>query len=192
MNYFMFLAVYVAASVASQFLTSTPLHLFDIGSVPIWLPLSAVTLVPLVDVLRSFTQNQAEKEGRHFKTVASQMMTLTLAVAGLCVIFLGLPLPIFMGVLLAVTFGGLADVLVFKRMGRYFTSPVKRMMFSNAAATLLGSGIVFLVAFTDVVFAGNPLAVPYMNAVVGWLTQSTFIWASSIAIAFGLNRLMHK
>lgn len=113
-------------------------------------------------------------------------------IAGLCVAFLGLPLPIFVGVLLAVTFGGLADVLVFKRMGEFFTSPIKRMAVSNAAATLLGSGIVFLVAFTDLIFPDNELAKPYLHAVTGWLTQSTFIWASSLVIASLLNKLKRK
>lgn len=192
MNYLTLLAIYVLASVASQFLTSTPLHLFDIGSIPIWLPLSAVTLVPLVDVLRSFTQSQAEREGRGFPTVAKQMMLLTMVVSGLCVAFAGLPLPIFVGVFAAVTIGGFVDVMVFKRMGQYFTSPVKRMAFSNAGATLVGSGIVFFVAFTDLVFANNPLAVPYVNAVAGWLTQSVFIWVSSITIGHVLNKYGFK
>lgn len=183
-NYYTLLGLYVLASVASQFLTSTPIHLLTIASVPVWMPLSSLTIVPLVDVLRSFTQAQAEREGRGFKNVARQMLILTTAVAGLCVIFLGLPLPIFMGVLLAVTIGGAVDVLVFRRMGKLFTSPVKRMAFSNAGATLVGSGIVFLVAFTDLIFPSNPLAVPYLHAVVGWLTQSAFIWASGLTIAY--------
>ncbi len=120
------------------------------------------------------------------------MLSGSFGVAALCVAFLGLPLPIFIGVLLAVTFGGLADVLVFKRMGEFFTSPIKRMAVSNAAATLLGSGIVFLVAFTDLIFPNNELAKPYLHAVTGWLTQSTFIWASSLVIAAMLNKLKRK
>ncbi|EIV8503580.1 hypothetical protein V4F55_000981 [Vibrio parahaemolyticus] len=156
------------------------------------MPLSALTLVPLVDVLRSFTQAQSERENRDFKKVSLQMLSGSFGVAALCVAFLGLPLPIFIGVLLAVTFGGLADVLVFKRMGEFFTSPLKRMAVSNAAATLLGSGIVFLVAFTDLIFPNNELAKPYLHAVTGWLTQSTFIWASSLVIAAMLNKLKRK
>ncbi len=181
--------LYVLASVASLFLTSTPLHLLTVAGVPIWLPLSSLTLVPLVDVLRSFTQAQSEREGIGFKKASLQMLVSSLGLSAFCVAYLGLPLPIFVGVLLAVTFGGLADVLVFKRMGKFFTSPVKRMAVSNAAATLLGSGIVFLTAFTDLIFTNNPLAKPYLHAVTGWLTQSTFIWASSLVIAALLNKL---
>lgn len=189
MQYIYWLAIYIALSVASQFLSTTPLHLFSIGDIPFWLPLSAVTLVPLVDVCRSFTQDQAEREGKPFSTVGTQMMVLTMLVSGLCVMFAGLPLPIFAGVLLAVTFGGAADILVFKHMGKFFTSPVKRMAVSNAAATLLGSGIVFFVAFTNHVFPENPLAKPDLHAFVGWLCQSFFIWSSGLMIAYGLNKI---
>lgn len=184
MQYIYWLGLYIAASVSSQFLTTTPIELAVIAGVAIWLPLSALTLIPLVDVLRSFTQDQAERQNLNFKTVGTQMMVLTLVASGLCVMFAGLPLPIFVGVLLAVTFGGAADILVFKRMGKFFTSPVKRMAVSNACATLLGSGIVFAVAFTDLVFAGNPMAKPYFDAAVGWITQSGFIWTASLLIAY--------
>lgn len=184
--------LYITASVLSQALTTQPIHLLTLAGVPIWMPLSALTLVPLVDVLRSFTQARSEIEKRSFRRVSFQMLGGSFLIAGLCVAFLGLPLPIFVGVLLAVTFGGLADVLVFKRMGEFFTSPIKRMAVSNAAATLLGSGIVFLVAFTDLIFPDNELAKPYLHAVTGWLTQSTFIWASSLVIASLLNKLKRK
>ncbi|MGL6099714.1 MAG: hypothetical protein ACRC0G_08800, partial [Fusobacteriaceae bacterium] len=59
--------LYIIASVAGMFLTSTPIELFTISDVAIWLPLSALTIVPMVDVLRSFTQDAAEKVGMTFK-----------------------------------------------------------------------------------------------------------------------------
>lgn len=188
--YAIWLLFYVGLTIASQFLTSTPIELAVVAGVAIWLPLSALTIVPMVDVARSFTQNQAEKQGLAFKNVGTQMMVLTMLVSGLCVMFAGLPLPIFVGVLLAVTFGGMADILVFRRMGKFFKSPVKRMAVSNACATLLGSGIVFAVAFTDLVFKENPMAKPYFDAMIGWLTQSTFIWVASILIAIVMNKIV--
>lgn len=190
MKYIHWLTLYIIASIFAQFLTSTPIALATIAGVAIWLPLSALTLVPLVDVLRSFTQNQAERQGLAFKTVGTQMMVLTTIASALCVVFAGLPLPIFVGVLLAVTIGGAVDILVFKRVGQYFTSPVKRMAISNACATLLGSGIVFVVAFTDIVFTNNPLAKPYFDAAVGWFTQSVFIWSSGMVIAYFTSLLV--
>lgn len=193
MKYFvMWFVAYISLSIASQFLTSTPFELFTIAGVAIWMPLSALTLVPLVDVFRSFTQNSAEKVGLDFKRVATMMLVTTLVVSFLCVQFAGLPLPIFAGVLAAVTIGGALDILVFRRMGKFFTSPVKRMAVSNLVATLVGSGIVFLVAFTDVVFTENALAKPYLDAVVGWLSQSTFIWLSSIALAFVTSKFIKE
>lgn len=191
LNYYWLLFFYVAASVASQFLTTTPVHLFNVGSVAFWLPLSAVTLVPLVDVLRCFTQHQAEREGLLFKHVAPTMLITSLAVSGLCVMYLGLPVQIFTAVLAAITIGGAVDLLVFRHMGKLFKSPVKRMAVSNLMATLTGSGIVFAVAFTDLFFTDNPLARTYDEAVVGWLTQSMFIWLAGIVIAIVMNRL-HK
>lgn len=184
MIYYMFLTAYILFSVLSQFLTSTPIELLTIAGIPIWMPLSALTLVPLVDVMRSFTQDAAERKGMTFRSTASQMLGLSLLASGLCVIFAGLPLPIFVGVLLAVTIGGVVDVLVFRRMGKWFKTPAARMMFSNFAATIVGSGIVFFVAFTDLLFVDNALARPLFDVTVGWLAQSAFIWAAGSVIAW--------
>lgn len=189
MTYFVLLGCYILASVASQFLTTTPIELMTLFGVPIWMPLSALTLVPLVDVLSSFTQDAAEKKGQSFKVTVRQILGLSLTASGLCVIFAGLPVQIFVGVLLAITFGGIVDILVFHKMGKWFTNPASRMMFSNAAATLLGSGIVFFVAFTDLLFTDNPFARPMDEVVVGWLAQSTFIWLAACIIAWSLQVL---
>ena len=175
-------AIYIVSSIVSMFLTSTPIELFTVAGVAIWLPLSALTLVPLVDVMRSFTQDAAEKVGIPFKKTATLMLSVSMVVAFLCVLFAGLPLPIFVGVLAAVTIGGAADILVFRKMGEFFKSPVARMAFSNFAATIIGSGIVFFVAFTDWFFTNNAMARPINEVVVGWLAQSVFIWASSIVL----------
>ncbi|MGL5581566.1 MAG: hypothetical protein ACRDCE_11465 [Cetobacterium sp.] len=188
-TYFVFFVTYVALSIISMFLTSTPVELFTVFDVAIWLPLSAVTLVPLVDVMRSFTQDAAEKAGMTFKETATQMLVTSMSVAFLCVLFAGLPLPIFVGVLAAVTIGGAADILVFRHMGKYFTNPAARMLFSNFAATIIGSGIVFFVAFTDWFFEPSFLTKPVNEVVVGWLAQSLFIWISSVAIGFTLNAM---
>lgn len=189
--FFILLAAYVCLSVASQFLTSKPLHITDIAGVAIWLPLSAVTLVPMVDVMRSFTQHAAEKAEFSFKRTFWTMFGCSMGASALAT-FAGLPLPIFVGVLAAITFGGLADILVFRKMGEYFKSPVARMAFSNCAATFLGSGIVFAVAFTDLVFANNPLATTYFNAMVGWLCQSFFIWGASVGLGAVTDKVLAK
>ena len=192
MKYYYWLFFYITASVLSQFLTSTPLHLFDIGSINIWMPLSALTVVPLVDVLRCFTQHQAENERRKPKTVMLQMMILSLLAALLCVIFAGLPLPIFVGVLAAIASGNVVDFFTFRFMRRFTQHPVLRMAGSNLITTLVGSGLVFLIAFTDLFFKSNPLAQTTGAAITGWLSQSFFIWVSGIAIAFTLNKLRGK
>ena len=181
--------IYIVSSVVSMFLTTTPIELFTVSGVAIWLPLSALTLVPLVDVMRSFTQDAAEKVGITFKKTATLMLSISMIVAFLCVLFAGLPLPIFVGVLAAVTVGGAADILVFRKMGEFFKSPVARMAFSNFAATIIGSGIVFFVAFTDWFFANNVLARPIHEVVVGWLAQSLFIWASSIVLGAVVEKI---
>lgn len=181
--------IYIVSSVVSMFLTTTPIELFTVSGVAVWLPLSALTLVPLVDVMRSFTQDAAEKVGITFKKTATLMLSISMIVAFLCVLFAGLPLPIFVGVLAAVTVGGAADILVFRKMGEFFKSPVARMAFSNFAATIIGSGIVFFVAFTDWFFANNVLARPIHEVVVGWLAQSLFIWASSIVLGAVVEKI---
>lgn len=183
-------ALYLIAGLASQFLTSTPFELFTLAGVAIWMPLSALTIVPLVDVLRSFTQHHTERAGWSFRKTFLAMFASSTILSGLAVIFGGLPLPIFVGVLAAVTIGGAADILVFRHVGKWFKNPVSRMVFSNFAATFIGSGIVFLTAFTDIIFSNNPLAMPYFNAMVGWLAQSTFIWASSVGIGTLLQKFL--
>ncbi|MGL4999116.1 MAG: hypothetical protein ACRC5T_09135, partial [Cetobacterium sp.] len=73
--------------------------------------------------------------------------------------------------------------------GQWFKSPVARMVFSNFAATIIGSGIVFFVAFTDWFFINNSMARPVHEVVVGWLAQSFFIWASSIALGVAVEKV---
>lgn len=181
--YLILLCLYLVASIASQFLSTTPVELGSVLGVDIWLPLSAVTLIPLVDVLRSFTQDAAEKEGRSFKEVAMTMFFLTFSLTGICVIYAALPLPVFVGVLAAVTLGGVADVCVFRYVRKWFKNPAARMTFSNFAATFLGSSIFFFVAFTNYVFPENPIAVSDKEAVVGCITQSLAVWAGGVTLA---------
>lgn len=191
-KYITFLLTYLSLSIASMFLTTKPIELFPLFDVAVWIPLSALTLVPLVDVMRSFTQDAAEKASLTFQQTAIQMLGLSLGIAALCVIFAGLPVQIFVGVLLAVTIGGAADVLVFRKMGKWFTNPIHRMVFSNFAATIVGSGIVFFVAFTDWFFPASSLTRPVHEVVVGWLAQSLFIWASGICIGTMLQWFRSK
>lgn len=192
MQFFILFTIYIVASVASQFLTSTPIDFGTFMGVPIWMPLSAFTLVPLVDVMRSFTQDAAEERGMTFKTTFRLMFVTSMVAAGLCVIFAGLPLPIFVGVLSAITIGGALDIIIFKHMGKFFKLAAARMMFSNFAATIVGSGIVFFIAFTDWFFVNNSLARPIHEVVVGWLVQSLFIWASGSVIAWVLQWFKSK
>lgn len=191
-KYITFLLTYLSLSITSMFLTTKPIELFTVFDVAVWLPLSALTLVPLVDVMRSFTQDAAEKASLTFQQTAIQMLGLSLGITALCVIFAGLPVQIFVGVLLAVTIGGAADVLVFRKMGKWFTNPIHRMVFSNFAATIVGSGIVFFVTFTDWFFPASSLTRPVHEVVVGWLAQSLFIWASGICIGTMLQWFRSK
>lgn len=192
MNYLLWLGLYIIASIASQFLTSQPINLFTLHGYQIWMPLSALTVVPLVDVLRCFTQYQAEKEKRNPKTTIKQMLGLSMIGAALCVCFAGLPMPIFTGVLAAVTAGCFTDFLVFRAMGKIVDHPVKRMVVSNLVTTLVGSGLVFYIAFTDWFFPVSALTKSIGAVTVGWLAQSLFIWISGLIIATVLNKVVHK
>lgn len=191
-TYITLLIVYLASSIVSMFLTTKPIELFSIHGVAIWMPLSALTLVPLVDVMRSFAQDAAEKCNMTFRQTATQMLSLSLSIALLCVIFLGLPVQIFVGVVAAVTIGGAADILVFRHVGKWFSNPVVRMTFSNLAATLIGSGIVFFVAFTDWFFDASFLTRSTNEVVVGWLAQSLFIWVASIVLGSVIQTVKAK
>ncbi|HIF9256513.1 TPA: hypothetical protein ACX6Q6_003537 [Photobacterium damselae] len=192
MSYFLWLMLYILASVSSQFLTTQPINLFSLGNYNIWMPLSALTVVPLVDVLRCFTQYQSEKESRSPRTTMYQMLGLSTLAAGACVFFAGLPIPIFSGVLAAVTAGCFTDFLAFRAMGLITKHPVKRMVVSNLITTLVGSGLVFFIAFTDLVFPASQLTKPLDHVVVGWLSQSVFIWIAGLIIASIINKVLPK
>ena len=192
MSYLIWLGLYIAASVASQFLTSQPINLFDIGSYHIWMPLSALTVVPLVDVLRCFTQYQSELEKRSSRKTMLQMLGLSMLSAAVCVEFAGLPIQIFTGVLGAVTVGCFTDFIVFNAMSKVTKHPVKRMVVSNLVTTLIGSGVVLFTAFTDWIFPASSLTMPTDEVVVGWLSQSLFIWLSGLLIATCLNKVIKK
>lgn len=183
---------YILMSVASQFLTGMPITFGHLNGLELWLPLSAFTLVPMVDVLRSLTQDAAEKEGKTFKHVLSRMTGITLIISGVCVVLAGLPLPIFVGVLLAVTFGGIVDIGVFRLMRRVSSNPAIRMTVSNLGATLVGSGIVFFVAFSDLFFSGYPFTKAMPDVITGWLFQSLVIWISGTIISHLIQFLRGK
>lgn len=183
---------YILMSVASQFLTGTPITFGTFNGLELWLPLSAFTIVPLVDVLRSLTQDAAEKEGKTFKHVLSRMTVITMAISGVCVVVVGLPLPIFVGVLLAVTFGGVVDIGLFRLMRRVSDNPAIRMTVSNLGATLVGSGIVFFVAFSDLFFSGYPFTKAMPDVITGWLFQSLVIWISGTIISHLIQFIRSK
>lgn len=168
------------------------MNLFSIDGFNIWMPLSALTVVPMCDVLRCFTQYQAENERRDKKTTMMQMMWLSLIAALICVMFAGLPVPIFAGVLAAVCAGNVTDFITFNLLRKITKHPVKRMVVSNLITTLVGSGLVFLIAFTDILFTHNPLAKTASEATVGWLSQSLFIWITGLVLATVINKFRNK
>ena len=191
------LCLFSLASLASQYGSARPVDISWLFGAGWWLPLSAFTIIPFLDVMRSFTQHYAEQAEVPFKTSLRMMLIVPLTISLICTIIAGLPVTIFLAALAAVNLGGLVDILVFRVVNRISNKPYVRMMFSNLAATLIGSGLFFAIAFTNLVpaLAGivgidfvNPLVQD--NLVKGWFAQSMCIWVSSIVIGTALGKTL--
>ncbi len=181
-KYLIALVIFTAASIASQYGSTISVPLWG----NFWLPLSAFTVIPLLDVVRSFVQHYAEQSNMTLKQSAFQMLTIPLVVAFLFMIGAGLPMSIFLGAIAAVNIGGLFDIYIFRLAKRISEKPQIRMIFSNLAATLVGGAVFFAVAFTDLtVWLGlqEVNVVLRDNLVQGWLAQCMAIWVMGCSMA---------
>ena len=186
-KYLLWLFLFSAASVISQYGSAIPFSLGNWFGIDVWVPLSALSVIPLLDVSRSFVQHYAELAEVEFRKSLWHMLIIPSSVALVCSLTAGLPYTIFLGALVAVNLGGYIDIRVFRWVKFLSTKPHVRMRFSNAAATISGTAAFFVISFTDwpilLGLSHNELAKPAEVLVVGGIAQTAVIWVTGIVIA---------
>ncbi|MCL6270375.1 hypothetical protein M3P05_10630 [Sansalvadorimonas sp. 2012CJ34-2] len=186
-KYLLWLFLFSAASVISQYGSAIPFPLGTWLGIDVWVPLSALSVIPLLDVSRSFVQHYAELADVEFRKSLWHMLIIPSVVAFICSLTAGLPFTIFLGALVAVNVGGYIDIRVFRWAKVLSRKPHVRMRFSNAAATISGTTAFFIIAFTDwpmlIGFPHNELAKPASALLVGGIAQATVIWTAGVIMA---------
>lgn len=103
--------------------------------------------------------------------------------------FAGLPISIFLGALFATGVGGFIDVMTFKYVGKWIKEDQNRMAVSNFTATVTGSFIFFMIAFTplleqfgitNILNKGN-----YIDPAISSQIQAIVIYTIGVVIAQG-------
>ncbi|CAM3753610.1 hypothetical protein [Parendozoicomonas haliclonae] len=195
-KYGLWLIIFSAASVISQYGSTIPFSLGTWFGIDVWLPLSAITVIPLLDVGRSFVQHYAEQAEVPFRKTLFHMLTIPTTVAFFCSWKAGLPYPIFLGAIVAVNVGGYIDIRVFRWVRFISEKPHVRMRFSNAVATASGSLAFFLIAFTNWPVAlglpTNDLAKSWDMITVGIIAQACTIWVAGIVMAHIIAWLIER
>lgn len=193
-KYTLWLLFFSATSVASQYGSAIPFSLGTWFGVHVWVPLSAFSVIPLLDCSRSFVQHYAELADIPFRKSAWHMLLIPTSVAFVCSLTAGLPYTIFLGAMFAVTIGGYVDIRVFRWIRFVSRKPHIRMRFSNAAATVSGGSIFFAIAFTNwpllLGFAPNQLAKSFDALVVGCIAQSIIVWSAGVFIAHLMTQVI--
>lgn len=164
-----------------------------------WIPLHVITVIPLVDVSRSFSQHNAEKAGFSFRKTICLITVISFMVSLLSILKLNQPLHICLAALVSVNIGGSIDILIFRFVKKISKRPSFRMLFSNLAATLVGGAAFFSIAYTELLsWLLGLLDYQYQNDTImsnlvkGWISQSVFIWGSGILIASLIENITDK
>ncbi|MTI15507.1 hypothetical protein [Sansalvadorimonas verongulae] len=195
-KYLVWLALFSAASIACQYGAQVPFSLGTWFGIDIWVPFSALTVIPLLDVSRSFVQHYAEQARVEFRKSLWHMLLIPTSIAFVCSLIAGLPFTIFLGALVAVNVGGYIDIRVFRWARVLSSKPHVRMRFSNAAATTCGTYAFFLISFTDwpdqMGLFTNEIAKPFDVLVVGGFAQIVVVWCAGIAMAHVMAAILEK
>ena len=188
--YSIFLVLYASFSVAAQFGSATPVDLSFLFGEGWWVPLGTITLVPFVDVSRSFAQHYAEQTGMSTRVSFALMMSYSFLVSLGFSILGSLPVNICLATVVAVNIGGFVDLLIFRHAIQLSRKPHIRMLFSNLAAAFSGGALFYWIAFSDLLnHLANSVGLSYENPMImnhllkGWFCQSLSIWLSGVGMA---------
>lgn len=181
---------YLACSLLGQFGCAIPVDLSYIFGEGWWIPLGVITIVPMVDVSRSYTQYYAERARVPLRKSLVLMLSSSLFISLIFSVYGKLPVSICLATFLAVNIGGLMDVVIFRKARSISSKAYVRMLFSNLAATLTGGGVFYIVAYsafldniTKIMGVEFSNHIHMDNLLKGWLLQSAFIWISGSIMA---------
>lgn len=187
--------LYTFLSVLSQYGSAMLVDMSFLAA-GLFIPLSCFTIIPALDCARSFSQGCAERAHVPFKWSFSLLVISPLIIAFLCTVFASLPPTIFIGALLATGIGGYMDVMTFKWVGKWFKEDHQRMSISNLAATVTGSFIFFMFAFTpltEVIASGLGIEFTniisrgeYMSPAISSQLQALVIYTVGMAVAWSV------
>lgn len=188
--YCIWFVFYLVCSLLGQYGCAIPVDLSYILGEGWWIPLGVITIVPMVDVSRSYTQHYAEKAQICLNKSLTCMLSSSLFISLIFSIYGNLPVSICLATFFAVNIGGLIDVIIFRVVRGISSRAYIRMLFSNLAATLTGGGVFYVIAYSDFLdniteimgidFSNN---VNMDNLLKGWLLQSAYIWSSGSIMA---------
>ena len=196
-KFFFWLIIFLVMSLLGQYGCMVRVDLSFLLGEDWWIPLGVITIVPLVDVSRSFAQHYAEQSGLLLKHSMAFMMMTSFAISLMFSLFGSLPINMCVATFVAVNVGGMADLLVFRAVLRVSCKPYIRMLFSNLLATLTGGALFYQLAYTrllDNLFAvvgiqhQNPIVAD--NLLKGWLCQSVLIWLSGVGMAMIIGKIL--
>ena len=189
-HYSIFLVLYASFSVAAQFGSATSVDLSFLFGEGWWVPLGTITLVPFVDVCRSFAQHYAEQTGMSTRVSFALMMSCSFLVSLGFSVLGSLPVNICLATVVAVNIGGFVDLLIFRHAIQLSRKPHIRMLYSNLAAAFSGGALFYWIAFSDLLnHLAKTVGITYENPMVmndllkGWFCQSLSIWLSSVGMA---------
>lgn len=196
-KFFLWLIIFSAMSLLGQYGCMVKVDLSFLLGEGWWIPLGVITIVPLVDVSRSFAQHYAEQSGLLLKHSMAFMMTASFTISLLFSLFGSLPVNMCVATFAAVNVGGMVDLLVFRAVLGISCKPYIRMLFSNLLATLTGGALFYQLAYTrlmDSLLAAvgiqhqNPILMD--NLLKGWFCQSVLIWLSGVSMAIIIGKIL--
>ena len=193
-KFFFWLLMYSLFFVAGQYISVIPVDLSWLLGKGWWVPLHVITVIPLVDISRSFSQHYAEQSGMSFPITFLSIAAFSFFSSLIFTATAGLPLNICLAAFLSVNIGGSAGIIIFNSVIQISQKPYVRMLLSNLGATMVGGAVFFSIAYTDVLsvfldwFGYTFVNTHIMNDLwKGWIIQSLFIWGAGIPLAIFIN-----
>ena len=162
-----------------------------------WIPLHVITVIPLVDICRSFAQHYAEQTGVTFLNIFISIALFSFLMSLIFTITAGLPLNICLAAILSVNVGGVVGIAIFHWASQISHKPYVRMLFSNLGATTVGGAVFFSIAYTNALsYALAWFGYQFVNThlmedlLKGWIIQSLFIWGAGVPLAVFINYII--
>ena len=197
--FFVWLMLYSMFFVVGQYVSVVPVSLEWLFGSGWWIPLHIITVIPLVDVCRAFSQYFGELYGMKFKTIFLSIMIFSFTISLLFCFRGNLPINICLAAFASVNLGGGVGILVFQILRPCKLAPFIRVSLSNLFATMTGGALFFLIAYTrvlEIVFVQIGYNFTNQNImgnlIEGWIMQTLFIWIIGTLLAYLIDYMINN